>query len=82
MRVGGGMCVYVPLVFLSPLQTVLLLRSVSCGDSQICRREIGKLRRREGGEREREGEGGREEGGREAGRQGGREGGRGREEGR
>ena len=63
------MCVYIPLVFLSPLQTVLPLQSVSCEDSQICRREIGKLRRREGERRE---GGGREEGGREGGGRGGR----------
>ena len=75
------MCAYIPLVFLSPLQTVLPLRSVSCGDSQICRRETGKLRRREGGEREGEGEGGRE-GGRQGGREAGREGRREREGGR
>ena len=51
MRVGGGTCAYVPLVFQSPLRTVLPLLSVSCGDSQIYWRGTRKLKRRDSRER-------------------------------
>ena len=51
MRVGGGKCAYVPLVFQSPLRTVLPLLSVSCGDSQIYWRGTRKLKRRDSRER-------------------------------